>query len=176
MRKGRPFQYGLGTGMIVGALLLQMMIMAKDAGTAPLQTPAAETPKAELTAEQVRAKADALNLQVYDKGIKLYKQSELDESVAKAAAAARAEEAAKAQEAAKTQGPKEITIFITEGMSASMVSDYLFRSGVISDKQAFEEALRSNQLNSKIRSGLYSFGMNHSIQDVVARLTTVPST
>ncbi|MNC24852.1 hypothetical protein D3C75_729200 [compost metagenome] len=93
--------------------------------------------------------------------------------MSKAVAAARAEEAAKVQ----TQAPaKEITVFITEGMSASMVSDYLFRSGVVSDKQAFDEALRSNQLNTKIRSGLYSFGVNHNIQDVVARLTTIPPT
>lgn len=173
MRKNKPFQYGLGTGMIAGALLLQLMISAKGAGTPVLPEPGTPSPAPQLTAQEVRNKADALNLQVYDKGIKLYKQNELEDSVAKAVAAARAEEAAKAQ----TQAPaKEITVFITEGMSASMVSDYLFRSGVVSDKQAFDEALRSNQLNTKIRSGLYSFGVNHNIQDVVARLTTIPPT
>ncbi|MNC31035.1 hypothetical protein D3C75_793390 [compost metagenome] len=171
MRKNKPFQYGLGTGMIVGALLLQMMISAKGAGTAPLQEAGTPTPAPQLTVQQVREKADSLNLQVFDKGIKLYKQNELDDTVAKAVAAARAEEAAKVQAPAK-----EITVFITEGMSATMVSDYLFRSGVISDKQAFDEALRANQLNTKIRSGLYSFGMNHNIQDVVTRLTTLPPT
>lgn len=171
MRKNKPFQYGLGTGMIAGALLLQLMISAKGAGTPVLPEPGTPSPAPQLTAQEVRQKADALNLQVYDKGIKLYKQNELDDAVAKAAAAARAEEAA------KTQAPaKEITVFITEGMSASMVSDYLFRSGVVSDKLAFEEALRSNQLNTKIRSGLYSFGVNHDIQDVVARLTAIPPT
>jgi alkaline phosphatase len=159
--------------MIAGALLLQLMISAKGAGTPALPEPGAPSPAPQLTAQEVREKADTLNLQVYDKGIKLYKQNELDNSVAKAVAAARAEEAAKAQ----TQAPaKEINVFITEGMSASMVSDYLFRSGVVSDKQAFDEALRSNQLNTKIRSGLYSFGVNHNIQDVVARLTTIPPT
>lgn len=173
MRKNKPFQYGLGTGMIAGALLLQLMISAKGEGTPALPGPGTPSPSPQLTAQEVRDKADALNLQVYDKGIKLYKQNELDDSVAKAVAAARAEEAAKAQNQAPA---KEITVFITEGMSASMVSDYLFRSGVVSDKQAFDEALRSNQLNTKIRSGLYSFGVNHNIQDVVARLTTIPPT
>lgn len=171
MRKNKPFQYGLGTGMIAGALLLQLMISAKGAGTPVLPEPGTPSPAPQLTAQEVRQKADALNLQVYDKGIKLYKQNELDDAVAKAAAAAKAEEAAKTQASAK-----EITVFITEGMSASMVSDYLFRSGVVSDKLAFEDALRSNQLNTKIRSGLYSFGVNHDIQDVVARLTTIPPT
>lgn len=168
MRKNKPFQYGLGTGMIIGALLLQLMISAKGATPAPLPNLATSTPAPALTAQEIRDKADALNLQVHDKGVKLYKQNELDDSVAKAVAAARAEEAA------KVQAPQEITVFITEGMSASNVSDYLFRSGVVSDKQAFEDALRSNQLNTKIRSGLYSFGVNHNIQDVVSRLTTVP--
>lgn len=173
MRKNKPFQYGLGTGMIAGALLLQLMISAKGAGTPTLPPPATPSSTPQLTAQEVREKADGLNLQVYDKGVKLYKQNELDDAVAKAVAAARAEEAAKAQ----TQAPaKEITVFITEGMSASMVSDYLFRSGVVSDKQAFEEALRSNQLNTKIRSGLYTFGANQKIQDVVSRLTTIPPT
>ncbi len=171
MRKNKPFQYGLGTGMIAGALLLQLMISAKGAGTTALPEPGIPSPAPQLTAQEVRERADALNLQVYDKGVKLYKQNELDDSVAKAVAAARAEEAAKVQAPAK-----EITVFITEGMSASMVSDYLFRSGVVSDKQAFDEALRSNQLNTKIRSGLYSFGVNHNIQDVVNRLTTIPPT
>lgn len=171
MQKNKPFQYGLGTGMIAGALLLQLMISAKGAGTPVLPEPGIPSSAPQLTAQEIRDKADALNLQVYDKGIKLYKQNELDDSVSKAVAAARAEEAAKAQAPGK-----EITVFITEGMSASMVSDYLFRSGVVSDKQAFDEALRSNQLNTKIRSGLYSFGANHNIQDVVARLTTLPPT
>jgi hypothetical protein len=156
--------------MIMGALLLQLMISAKGAGTSPLQEIGTPSPAPQLTAQEVRDKADALNLQVYDKGIKLYKQNELEDTVAKAVAAARAEEAARVQ----TPANKEISVYITEGMSATMVSDYLFRSGVVSDRQAFDNALRANQLNTKIRSGLYSFGVNHDIQDVVSRITTIP--
>ncbi|RAV03538.1 hypothetical protein [Paenibacillus sp. YN15] len=170
MRKNRPFQYGLGTGIIAGALLLQLMISAKGTVAPPLQDIGTPSPSPQLTAQLVREKADTLNLQVYDKGVKLYKQNELDDAVAKAVAAARAEEAAKVQAAPA----KEIAVLITEGMSASMVSDYLFRSGVITDRQAFDEALRASQLNTKIRSGLYSFTAGHNIQDVVDRLTTIP--
>lgn len=172
MRKNRPFQYGLGTGIIAGALLLQLMISAKGTVVPPLQDIGTPSPTPQLTAQAVRERADALNLQVYDKGVKLYKQNELDDAVAKAVAAARAEEAAKVQAAPA----KEIAVLITEGMSASMVSDYLFRSGVITDRQAFDEALRASQLNTKIRSGLYSFTAGHNIQDVVDRLTTIPPT
>lgn len=174
MLKNRPFQKGLGTGLIAGALLLQIMISVKDHTTVP---PAEQTPapaKTEITAELVKEKADSLHLQVYDKGVKLYGQKELDDAVAKAAADAKAEAEAKAKTApVQTPGPKQINIYITPGMTAGDVGEALLKSGVIADRGAFEQALQESKLTYSIRVGLYTFHENHDLQDILKQLTTV---
>jgi hypothetical protein len=171
--KNRPFQKGLGTGLIAGALLLQVMISVQNTKITPPEDSAVEPSPASqttITAQLVKEKADSLNLQVFDKGEKLYKQNELDDAVSKAAAAAKAEAESKAPAAAQQQ----VSVFITEGMSAANVADYLFRSGVITDKAAFEQTMKQNQLTSKIRVGLYTFNLNHNAQEVMTQITTPP--
>jgi hypothetical protein len=164
--KNRPFQKGLGTGFIAGALLLQLMINAQGSGLEQQDDTAAPPAEVQLTAQMVRERAESLHLQVYDKGINLYDQEYVNKAVAEASDAARKEAAA-----AK---PEQVTVFITAGMSARNVADYLFRSGVVADKAGFEQALSQNQLTVKIRTGLYTFSLNHDVPDILAQLTTPP--
>lgn len=170
MLKNRSFLKGLGSGFIAGALLLQIMIIAGDVNNR-VPAPAGEGSPA-LTAELVKEKAGELGLKVYDKNAKLYDQAQLDDAVAKAVEKARAEAAAAAP--APTAGSKQINVYIMDGMPAVQVVDYLHRSGVIVDRQAFERTLIQGQYTSKIRAGLYTFGLNEKIEDVIAKLTTPP--
>lgn len=173
MWKNKPFQKGLGTGLIAGALLLQLMITVGD--SAPVIPEDGEQPPAptDLTAQMVIEQADALNLQVFEKGIKLYRQQELDDAVVQAAAAAKAE--GKAEAEAESRADNEVTVFITAGMSAANVADYLFRSGVVADRSLFEQTMKEKRLNTSIRTGLYTFQVGHDMDDVIAQLTTPPS-
>lgn len=166
MLNNRSFLKGLGSGCIAGAILLQLMVMVRDADT-KIAEPGAPA-KVELTAQLVKEKAHELNLQVYDKGVVLYDQKQLDAAVSKAA------EAARAEAGAAPAGPKQVTVFITAGMTAGQVVDYLYRSGVIVDRVALETAIGQRKLTDKIRSGLYTFNLNENMEDVLAKLTTVP--
>lgn len=173
MLKNRSFLKGLGSGFIVGAMLLQLMLMVRDADSriARPGEPASPAPEPEpkLTAQLVKDKAESLNLQVYDKGIVLYDQKQLDDAVHKAVEAAKAEAAA-----APSTGPKQVNVFITAGMTAVQVADYLNRSGIVADRLAFEQAIKSRQLTDNIRSGLYTFSLNEKVDDVIAKLITPP--
>jgi hypothetical protein len=164
--KNRSFLKGLGSGFIAGAMLLQLMLMVRDADSRIAQPE--EAPKVELTAKLVKEKADSLNLQVYDKGIALYDQKQLDAAVQKAM------EAARAEAGAAPAGPKQINIYIPVGMTAVKVVEYLYLSGVVVDRLAFEQAINQRQLSDKIRSGLYTFNLNEKLEDVIVKLTTIP--
>lgn len=173
MRKNRPFQKGLGTGLIVGALLLQLMINVQGTGvkqpdiSAP-QTGISPSPAGELTAELIKARAPSLNLQVYDKGVVLYTQEQLDKNVTTAV------EAAKKEAATAPAGAKQVSVYITVGMTADNVADYLFRSGIIADRAVFQQQLAQNQLNDKIRTGLYTFTVGQPVEQIITALTTIP--
>lgn len=171
MWKNRSFLKGLGIGFIVGAILLQLMITVRETDkriqdSARNQAPAGQTadPAAEIKA--IKDKAAALGLQVFDKDVKLYAQPEADELVKKAV------DAALQQPGAAPTAPPKVTIFIYAGMTAANVADYLHRSGVIADRSGFEQELAQSQLESKIRSDLYTFNLNESINDVIAKITT----
>lgn len=186
MWKNRPFQKGLGTGLIIGALLLQLMLSVSRAElpASPVPEPTVgsnqqPSPSASLTAEMIREKADGLGLQVFDKGIKLYQQKELDEAVAAGAATAKEEARAELEARTKTSAPagdsnKSVTVFIGSGMSASNVAEYLSKSGVVEDRALFEQTMRDKQLNASIRTGLYTFHIGHDIQEIIAQITTPP--
>lgn len=170
MLKNRSFLKGLGSGFIAGALLLQIMIFVRDVDQRVTETGPNGEPA--VTADWIKEKAGEFNLKVYDKNAKVYDQPQLDEAVAKAVEKAKAEAGAAAP--AGTPAPKQINIYIMEGMPAVQVVDYLHRSGVIVDRQAFQQAITQGQYTSKIRAGLYTFGLNEKIEDVIAKLTTPP--
>ncbi|WP_438446922.1 hypothetical protein [Gorillibacterium sp. sgz5001074] len=169
MFKNRSFLKGLGSGFIAGALLLQIMIMVREVDNRVPQTEQGTRP--EVTAEVIKQRAAEFNLKVYDKNEKVYDQKQLDDTVAKAVAAAKAEGAGAP---AGTQGPKQVTVYILEGMPATNVVDLLYKSGIIVDRQALETTIIEGQYTSKLRAGLYTFNLNEKIEDVIAKLTAPP--
>lgn len=169
MLKNKSFLKGLGWGFIAGAVLLQMMITVKDAGGTA--EPGAKEP--ELTAKLVKEKAAALHLKVYDADEKVYTQGELDDTVNKAVEKAKADAAA-AGGTPPAAAPKQVTVYIVEGMPAVAVVDLLYKTGIVVDRMALEQTINSGQLSGKIRAGLYTFGLNEKIEDVIAKLTTPP--
>lgn len=171
MWRNRSFLKGLGIGFIVGAILLQLMITVQETDkriqeSALQPSPAGQKADPAADVKGIKDKAAALGLQVFDKDVKVYNQSEVDELVKKAA------DAALQQQEAAPSAPPKVTVFIYADMTASNVADYLNRSGVIADRAAFEKELLQNRLASKIRSDLYTFNLNENIHDVIAKITT----
>lgn len=170
MWKNKLFLKGLGIGLITAAILLQLMLTVKQADQGITKLPAqAQAESIGLDTETIKKKAEAAGLKVYEKDTKIYTQEQLDDAVRKAA------DTAKPPETAREAPGKQVTVYIYQGMTAVNVADYFFQSGVISNRDAFQNGLLKGKLEGKIRNGSYTFNLNENIEDVIHKLTTPPS-
>lgn len=168
MFKNRTYISGLGLGLIIGAILLQLMLQAKEAGSQPVvPTPSGTAAPDEMDPKQLKEAASKY-YQLFEKNVKVYTQAEVD---------AKVQEALKGQPQAgsgsdKTAPGKSITVYVSKGLVASQVSELLFRSGVIVDRNAFEKLLDEQQITSKIQVGAHVFEPSMDPQQVMKLLTT----
>ncbi|WP_159884348.1 hypothetical protein [Paenibacillus puerhi] len=167
MSNKKSLFYGLGSGMIAGAVLLQLMNAAPSASSLSrdgLVEPSSGSPAAEkMTREQLR-EAAAVHYQVYGKDVKIYLQPEVDELIGQRIAEER--EKLKAVEPAK-----DVYIYVQSGMVLWQVSDMLLQSGLISDKKAFEDEMRKRQLTGSIITGAHEFKGPQTIEQIITGLT-----
>ncbi|SDC87145.1 hypothetical protein SAMN02799630_01572 [Paenibacillus sp. UNCCL117] len=166
MSNKKSLFYGLGSGMIAGAVLLQLMLAAPSSGTL---TPeglgetqpgtAAET----MTPERLK-EAASVYYQVYEKDVKVYLQPQVEELIGQ-----RLAEEKKKQEAAAPV--KEIYIYVQSGLALWQVSDMLVQSGLIADKKAFEDEMRKRQLTGSIIAGAHEFKGPQTLDQIITGLT-----
>ncbi|BFH63837.1 endolytic transglycosylase MltG [Paenibacillus azoreducens] len=203
MIKNRSFMIGLGSGLLAGALLLQLM----NAGTE--HQAASIVPEArQLTKEKLQEEAEAMKLKVVDPGDKRmteeeWKQRMIDKSSkpqgngVKAPAAGNAAKApqtpqqpeAPKQQAEKgkpkTEGPSEgktpnapadpsVSVKIANGSNLTDVADQLKKAGVISDASAFVQKGRGQKMSTKIRSGSYEFAPGEDFDSIIGKITSKP--
>lgn len=69
-----------------------------------------------------------------------------------------------------------VQITVAEGSGASTIASSLLDAGVISDTQGFYEELARQDVESKLKSGTYSFVTGEDISEVVAQLAEGPNT
>lgn len=154
MLKNKLFLNGLGTGLIIGAILLQLMISVSEAENKPL-------PESEPPLKQEVNDLDALKETAKELGYQLYTQEEMDKLL----------KAAK-EETYKQSSVKIIKAFvIPSGSAASEVANMLLDLKLIADKQSFEDALSQKQLNSKIQPGYYQFEGTPKLAEVIKKIT-----
>jgi len=157
--------YGLGSGLIAGAVLLQLMnAVAPGNKPSPSQELAAPVPEA-MSKDQIK-EAAAVYFNVYEKNEKVYTQSETDALIAQRVQ----EEKSKAPAPAEPQN--EIYIFVAPGFGVTQVSDMLYQSGVITDKKSFEDEMVNKQLAAKIVAGVHVFKGPQTLEQVTTGLTT----
>jgi hypothetical protein len=161
--KNRAMMSGIGIGLIAGAILLQVMLAAKGAGTAPSAL-AGKTPPDEMDPKQLK-EAAAKYYQVFEKNEKVYTQAEVDKKVQEALNAQRNQAAAAAPAA-----EKKVAVYISPGLIASQVAELLYRSGVVTDRNAFEKLLNEQQITSKIQVGYHVFEGTPEPQQVINAL------
>lgn len=203
MIKNRSFMIGLGSGLLAGALLLQLMNAGTGANVVPQ---ASEVVKP--TKEQLREQAEALGLKLVEADDKRmteeeWKRQMMDKSAKPQGSPAKAPEAGKKAEAPKTpekpaapdskasgqpaanaaadgiNKPKTpeaplISVKIASGSNLTDVADKLKKSGVISDAAAFVETGRGRKMSTKIRSGTYEFAKGEDFDSIIAKITTKP--
>lgn len=203
MIKNRSFMTGLGSGLVAGALLLQLMNVGAGQQTIA-DTPAA----ASLTKEQLAEQAEAMDLKLVDAEEKRmteeeWKQQMIDQSSKPQGSEVKAPESGKKTEKPATpsepaapdskaggQAPKtanpaagkspstpkapSVKVKITSGSNLTDVASKLKQAGVISDTASFVAKGRSQKMSTKILSGTYEFAPGEDFSSIIAKITTKP--
>ncbi|UKS29858.1 hypothetical protein LOZ80_13355 [Paenibacillus sp. HWE-109] len=167
MLKNRSMMLGIGIGIIMGALLLQIMSVRTSA---PGQTNLALD---ELDPQKLKDES-AKYYQVFDKNTKVYTQAELDTIVqtkvkeeSDKLAAAKPKDQPKAS---PPEGSQKTILYVQPNLDATAVADLLMKSGIIADRKAFTTELEKQGGNTKIQVGFHSFEGVLDMQKIVANL------
>ncbi|MEB3101134.1 hypothetical protein [Ferviditalea candida] len=161
MHKNRLFLNGLGLGLIAGALLLQLMnsVPSSDKEALIPQQTANATPQMDLN--EIKARAGELGLHVFDKDEKIYTEVELQDQLEKSK-----------REAIQSLSPQTRWVFaISAGMSAYKIADMLISMQIIEDTNAFIAEIKSQNLGSKIRAGIYTFDQKPTMAELIDKIT-----
>ncbi|PAD75952.1 endolytic transglycosylase MltG [Paenibacillus campinasensis] len=195
MIRNRTFMMGLGIGLVLGAILLQLMIIGEGKQTQ-------EDAAANLTREQLIAAAEAMNLQVVERsedeegaGEEADAASGTSEGEAEAApvnppapeepeAPQQPEQPDEAQSASTQAGgevspPSEpkppaeepIKLVVVRGSMLADVAEDLLQAGIIEDKQAFIARASSRNINRRVQTGTYSFKAGEDFDTIISELT-----
>lgn len=199
MFKNRTFLIGLGAGLILGSLLLQIMTMGNSVQT--------------FTKERLQQEAEKLDLKLVPTDEPLYTQEQLDlqlkqhEEKLKAVPPTQPQPQsqttiqpqslndANAQEHGSVKGdaspanetkstdtskqsastePKLVKLKISPGMNLKKVSEELERLGLVKNAESFIKYGTKNKINTKIRSGQYDLHADASMGEIVKIITTKP--
>lgn len=163
MANNKSMLTGLGAGLILGAVLLQLM---NAAPTTAVSGPSLE----EMNPAQLKEAASNY-FQVYDKEQKVYDQTQADALVLQRLHEEKEKQAVEPQPAAPAS-VKEAYIYISSGLTAGNVADMLLAGGVITDRKAFEDEMRGKRLNDKIVAGVHVFKSPMELSEVITNLTT----
>ncbi|MEK8130202.1 hypothetical protein WMW72_20050 [Paenibacillus filicis] len=167
MSNKKSLFYGLGSGLIAGAILLQLMNAAPSASSLTqegMDKPAPAVAAESWSREQLK-EAAAVHYQVYEKDAKVYLQPQVDELIRQRLA----EEKDKQQ---APEPPKDVYIYVQSGLVLWQVSDMLVQSGLITDKKAFEDEMRKRRLTGSIITGVHEFKGAQTLDQIITNLTT----
>lgn len=166
MLNNRTLLIGIGLGIIVGAILMQLMLYVdkQDQSFASQNNINSET--SPLTKATLLSEAARLEFQVHPKDEKLFTQKDLDAKLKVAAASKPV--APKPEQPAQT----EIKLYIHKGMDSASLAAILTEIGVIDDADAFVELMTIKKANRKIQAGLFTFKGKETPQDVIRIITT----
>jgi hypothetical protein len=164
--RNRSYVLGIGIGIIVGALLLQIMsVRASAPGQSRLGMD-------EMDPQKLKDEASKY-YQVFDKNTKVYTQTELDTAVQKKVKEETDKLAAAKPQASAPESIHKVIIYVQPNLDATAVSELLVKSGVITDRKAFVTELEKQGGNTRIQIGFHVFEGALDIQKVVSNLMTV---
>ncbi|NQX57362.1 hypothetical protein [Paenibacillus qinlingensis] len=174
MFKNRALVTGIGIGIIVGAILLQVML------TRPSSPSKSGISLEEMDPQKLKEEASKYYL-VLEKNVKMYTQAELDSAIQKkikeetdklAAAKPQPQDQPKATAPA---APSKIVIYVQPHLDATAVADLLVNSGVITDRKAFISELDKQGGSTKIQVGYHEFVGVLDVQAIVTNIITKQS-
>lgn len=172
MLKNRRFLMGMGLGVILGSIMLQLMLWSgageRDERGSLFDEPTPQTGvrMEPLTEEQVREEAKRLNLQVVP-GDQTYLTEQEANQQAKEAV-----EGALREAAAEGDVPMVKAMMITPGMTRDDVAELLLEIGLIRSKLEFNAAMDKLDLNGNIQTGAFIFPAPLEPDELIKVLTT----
>jgi rhodanese-related sulfurtransferase len=140
----RKFLLGLGSGLIIGSLLMQLMHLG--------QTPPATSTLAPLPSDW-KEQATELGYMVYTKE-EMKPNKDTSENT--------------------TDVVKQAVIYIPSGFNSSQVAQMLKEAGVIEDAEQLQKQLDVSGLSRRIQVGTYTFAIPSSIEEISKTITHIP--
>ncbi|WP_018750944.1 hypothetical protein [Paenibacillus sanguinis] len=188
MMKNRHFMFGLGCGLIIGALLLQLMLVGQNMG-GQLHTK-----------EQIEQAAERAGLRVSELGEELLTEEQWQERANQDVLAPQAQDTpvtpvvpdmnqptapdtpqhpevqgkdsvGDAGQQAENQAAVEVEYKIAGGTSLEGVANGLLQAGVIADKDKFVEAAVAKKINYKVRAGTYKFYVGEEFDSIIKKIS-----
>jgi hypothetical protein len=170
MLTNKSLLYGLGIGLIIGVLLLQLMNITKAPAVKPDlikgSTNASEMDKGQLKEAAMKY------YQVFDNDQKMFNQTQVDTIVLQKVKEEKDKQPLAAQQPPEKEVVKETYVYVSSGLNAGNVGDLLVQSSVITDRKAFEDMMVQQQLNQKIVAGVHVFKGAVDLPTVVSVITT----
>lgn len=177
--RNKMFLIGLGSGLIAGAIMLQLMWKVDE-----MESKTNRTSMTDFTVEQVKKEAERLSMTVISKDQQVYTSQQIDEIKRMAAEEEKTRQAKAAPTPAPTtQSPvtKEATkekivrtVVIPDRSDATAVAALLVQAQIISEPTKLIAMLQEQKLTSRIYYGFYSFENSPEVAEVVKKITTLP--
>ena len=187
MFRDRRFLTGLGTGMIAGAIMLQLMIAAPGSGGFASDDGAG--PPEPMTEEQLLEAAGRLGYRLYgaddarmvegetgpsgetdaegETGQTGRKGAEADASAAQPGTDPAVQPGSDL--AAETDAPYRVEI--PEGLTSDEIGELLLAAGLLDDLEAYRNEMARRGLTVKIRNGIYTFDNKPELAALIDRIT-----
>lgn len=175
MLRNRHFLTGLGIGLVVAALLLQLMNAAANIeGPSSLQPLNDGLPLDDaLDREQIEQIAQR-------KGLLVYTQQELDLMIDERLAQEMerllkleddSEIPSNAHSETPSDKPTKIALYLSGGLNAEEIGHALHLSGVLDNQEKFLNEVKGRNLGSVIRAGYYEFDGPQDVDQILNQIT-----
>ncbi|WP_199618012.1 hypothetical protein [Paenibacillus alkalitolerans] len=155
MLRNRTYLFGLGTGLIAAALVLQLVFEAEKVSFRDTDEP--ETP---IGIEQVQEAAAKLGYEVYKRDEPVYTSDEVEQRVQDAL---KKESAEKKQSYAFSIGP---------GTDVSSIAHMLVEMGLVGDWRLFVDEIEKRSLADSVQARYYIFEEKPDMKSLIAELTS----
>lgn len=169
MLSNKTLLYGLGIGLIIGAILVQLMNAAVPKSNWEGNTLTGKPALEDYNVNQIKELASKY-FKVFEKEDKVYNQQEVDNLIQQKL---KEEKDKQGTADAGTGGQhKETYVYVSKGLVSSNVADMLYQSGVITDRKAFEDEMNKKELNDKIVTGIHVFKGPQELSQVISNITS----
>jgi hypothetical protein len=200
----RSLWIGLGSGMIVGAVLLQLATVGQNALSESNLDPALAI--ANLTKEQLETAAKSMDMKLVASEDELFTEAEWIEKKKQESSEMQGEAAKSADKPEQPENPQQpatnesgkqnevnqpkttdpstpnspeaaatVSFKVRSGNSLAIVAGNLEKAGVVDSAQAFIKAGRAERINTKIQVGTYDLEKGESFKSIIAKITKEPS-